>query len=253
MAISKRVQKLAETAVDALFERLKARLMGPSGPIPKLGAKNLVFGFVPEFTLGGLFSAASKEEGVSTPNGDLLSSLLGISSSYLDAHKQKAKAQVAQALQSHIRNSKTKTPQNTLETQLSEIWEKVHADVKKVVETETTVVRNMGVDDAIHRLSAMQGIEDPTVYFVTVRDGHRCDECTRLHLQPDKTTPRVWKRSQVGAGYHKKGDDYPKVGGLHPHCRCVMSVLMPGFGFDASGRVVWKKVGWDEHAHQVNP
>ena len=113
MAISKRVQKLAETAVDALFERLKARLMGPSGPIPKLGAKNLVFGFVPEFTLGGLFSAASKEEGVSTPNGDLLSSLLGISSSYLDAHKQKAKAQVAQALQSHIRNSKTKTPQNT--------------------------------------------------------------------------------------------------------------------------------------------
>lgn len=252
--ISKTARKAIEASVDILFERIKAKLLGPGTKPLRLGKKNLVFSFVPELTLSGLYSASAKEEGVSTPNEELLNGLLKITSSYLDAHKERAKAQIIQAVQSHMQNAVTSNkPIDTREVlggQLSEIWDKVTADVKKVVETETTVVRNVGVDDAIQRISALQGISDPTVYFVTVKDRSRCDECTRLHLLDDKITPRVWKRSQVGAGYHKKGDSHPKVGGLHPHCRCVMSVLMPGFGFDASGRVIWRKLGWDEYANQ---
>ncbi len=247
--ISKTARKKVEKHVDALFERLKARLLGPVGKIPALGSKNIVFSFIPEFTLSGLFNAASREEGVSTPNADLLASLTSITAQYLDAYKERTKAQVVNAVQTRLHDSRTNSADD-FDERIREIWEKTAADVKKVVETETTVVRNMGVDDAVRRLSAMGGIEDPTVYFVTVRDGHRCEECTRLHLQPDKTTPRVWKRSQVGAGYHKKGQDNPKVAGLHPHCRCVLSVLMPGFGFNAAGMVQWKNLGWDEYAHQ---
>lgn len=253
--ISKTARKAIETAIDALFERIKARLTGllPEKSLA-LGKKKLVFSFVPDLTLAGLYTAASKEEGVHTPNTELLDGLVKITSSYLDAHKEKAKAQAIQAVQSHLQNvATTKERGDTAKVlggQLTEIWDKVTSDVKRVVETETTVVRNMGVDDAIQRVSALQGVSDPTVYFVTVRDNSRCDECTRLHLLSDKVTPRVWKRSEIGAGYHKKGDSNPKVGGLHPHCRCVMSVLMPGFGFDSSGKVVWKKLGWDEYANQ---
>lgn len=253
--ISKTARKAIEVAVDALFERAKARLLGPD-PTKRtaLGGKSLVFSFIPEYTLSGLFTAASKEEGVSTPNHDLLAGLLKIAGSYLDATREKTKAQVVQSVQSFLQDTSTKGIKTDVETvlggQLSDLWGKVNADVRKIVETETTVARNMGVDDAIQRISAMQGIDDPVVFFVVVRDGLRCKECTRLHLLENGTTPRVYLRSEVGAGYHKRGDANPKVGGLHPHCRCVLSVLNPGFGFDAGGRVIWKSYGWDELKHQ---
>lgn len=248
---SKKLTSIVGAAIDVLFERLRGRLLGYTPKKTGVG-KGLVFGFTPELTLRGLFEAASKEEGVKTPNEDLLNGLLGITSSYLDAHKEKAKAQVVQAVQSFVQDNQ-KAPvdvEEVLTDKLSEIMEKVSVDVTKVVETETTIVRNSGLDDAIQRMSAMVGIEDPTVFFAVVRDGKRCEECTRLHLQPDRVTPRVWKRSDIGAGYHKKGDSNPKVGGLHPHCRCQLTVLMPGFGFDASGKVIWKERGWDEYARQ---
>lgn len=246
--ISKTARKAIEVAVDALFERAKARLLGPKE------GKRLVFGYVPELTLPGLFQAASREEGVSTVNVDLLAGLMKITEAYMDAQKEKAKAQTVQSVQAFIQDASTSGVKTDVETvlggQLAELYGKVHADVKKIVETETTVVRNMGVDDAIQRISAMQGIDNPVVFFVVVRDGLRCGECTRLHLLDNKVTPRVYLRSEVGAGYHKRGDSNPKVGGLHPHCRCVMSVLNPGFGFDAGGRVIWKSYGWDELKNQ---
>jgi hypothetical protein len=46
----------------------------------------------------------------------------------------------------------------------------------------------------------------------------------------------------LGHGYHKKGEPNPKVGGLHPHCRCTMVTLMPGYGFDAGGMIKFKGV-----------
>lgn len=255
--ISKTARKAIELAVEALFERAKARLLGPDpkkGTALKGKGKNLLFSFVPQYTLGGLFIAGSNEEGATTINHELLGGLMKISEAYLDAIKERTKAQMVQSVQSFIQDSSTKGEktdvQAVLTEQLTDLWTKVHSDVRKVVETETTVARNMGVDDAIQRISAMQGIDDPVVFFVVVRDGVRCSECTRLHLLDDKVTPRVYLRSEVGAGYHKRGDSNPKVGGLHPHCRCVMSVLSPGFGFDAGGRVVWKSVGWNELARQ---
>lgn len=253
--ISKKARLLIEGAVDLLFERVKARLLGPD-PRKRtaLGGKSLAFSFVPELTLGALFAAASKEEGVREPNHDLLAGLMSIAESYLDAQKEKTKAQTVQTVQSFIRDAHTKGVKTDVETvlggQLTELWGKVNSDVRKIVETEATVTRNMGIDDAIQRVSAMVGVDDPTVYFVVVRDGHRCDECTRLHLMPDKTTPRVWKRSEVGSGYHKRGNLFPSAGGLHPHCRCCLSVLFPGYGFNAAGMVTWKGLKWDEFKYQ---
>lgn len=255
--LSKTARKAIELAVEALFERAKARLLGPDpkqSTALKGKGKNLLFSFIPQYTLGGLFIAGSNEEGVTTINHELLGGLMKITEAYLDALKERTKAQMVQSVQSFIQDSSTKGEktdvQAALTEQLTDLWTKVHSDVRKVVETETTVARNMGVDDAIQRISAMQGVDDPVVFFVVVRDGERCKECTRLHLLDDKTTPRVYLRSEVGAGYHKRGEPNPKVGGLHPHCRCVMSVLTPGFGFDAGGRVIWKSMGWDELKRQ---
>lgn len=241
--LSKTHSKLIESAVDTLFERAKARLLGPSTKQKNLRGKHLIFSFVPELTLGALFTAASTEEGVRTPNSELLNGLLSITESYLDAQKAKTKAQVKQAVQSFLQNAASSDEpvdvSKELGKQFAEMWSTVSADVRKIVETEATIARNVGADDGIQRICAMQNIDDPTVFFVVVRDKSLCPECKRLHLMPDGVTPRLWKRSEVGAGYHKKGAENPKVGGLHPHCRCSLSVLMPGFGFDKAGKVIW--------------
>lgn len=78
---------------------------------------------------------------------------------------------------------------------------------------------------------------------------HNCSECKKLHLLPDEQTPRVWKMSEVGAGYHKKGDPAPKVGGLHPHDRCTIQTLPPGYGFEG-GRITYIGKDHDEFAKQ---
>jgi len=140
--------------------------------------------------------------------------------------------------------------QTVLGGKLYEVMGEATRDVKRILETESTVVRNTSIMDGIVRVNTAAGIEDPTVFFVTVRDQYRCVECTRLHVQPDGVTPRVWKMSELGGGYHKRGDPTPKVGGLHPHCRCVLTTLLPGFGFNGAGKVAYKTPGYDEFAVQ---
>ena len=240
-------QKAIHAAVDALFDRAKTRLLGvPTG-------KRLEISFNPLYSLSGLFLAAGRQEGVE-PREEILRSLQRIAGAYLDSSREKTKARVLQQVQAYMADAQNQGIKIDVKTvlggQLADLWADVKVDVKRIVETETTTARNVGIFDAIGRIGALSGKKDPNVFFVTVRDQHRCDECTRLHMMPDQVTPRVWKLSDVGSGYHKRGQSQPKVGGLHPHCRCMLTHLLPGYGFDASGRVTYIAAGHDEYENQ---
>jgi len=240
-------QKAIHAAVDELFDRAKTRLLGVAS------GKRLEISFNPLYSLSGLFNAAGKQEGVE-PREEVLRSIQRIAGAYLDASREKTKARVLQQVQSFMadaQNQGVKTDVRTvLGGQLADLWAEAKSDVKRIVETETTTARNVSIFDAIGRIGAVTGRKDPTVFFVTVRDHHRCGECTKLHILDDGVTPRVWKLSDLGSGYHKKGDPQPKVGGLHPHCRCVLTHLLPGYGFDAAGRVTFIADGHDEYENQ---
>mgnify|MGYP001564134682 CR=1 FL=1 len=244
-------QRLIGQAVDLLFDRLKARFLGPGAE--KLYGKQLVFRFPAALSLTGLFETASRLEGV-RPRDEVLRALLRVSGSYLDAQRERTKAQVAQRVSAFLTDAQRAGVKTDVETvlggQLSQVFGEVKRDVQKIVETETTIARNTSIFDAIGRVAATTGREDPTVFFVVVKDNSLCEECRGLHLLDDGVTPRVWKQSEVGGGYHKRGDDHPKIGGLHPHCRCVLTHLLPGYGFDAAGRIMYRGQGWDELAHQ---
>jgi hypothetical protein len=241
--------KLIEKAVDSLFEKIRSHTLGDKHPT----GKRLYIAYKPELTLKGIFDMAAAEEGVH-PDADVLKTLLKISNSYIDATKERAKAKTVQAVQAFLTEASNKGIDTNIETvlggQLYEVMGETTRELKRIFETESTVVRNTSIMDGIVRSNAAAGIDDPTVFFVTVRDGVRCDECTRLHVQPDQVTPKVWKLSEVGSSYHKKGDANPKIGGLHPHCRCVLTTLMPGYGFNGAGRVQYKSPGYDEYATQ---
>ena len=216
--------------------------------------KRLAFRFDPNTSLTALYNMASKHEGVD-PREEILRSLLKIAGGYLNAHREKAKARVVQAVQAALVDAQSAGVKTNLETvlggQLADLMADIKADIKTIVTTEAVNTTNTSIYDAIGRVGAVTGRDDPTVYFVCVHGKTTpCAECARLHLMSDLITPRLWKMSELGSGYHVKGDSTPKVAGLHPNCQCHLTHLMPGFGFDASGHVTYVEAGHDELAKQ---
>ena len=102
----------------------------------------------------------------------------------------------------------------------------------------------------ISRTASGAGEYDPSVYFVVVKDDRTCKECIRLHLMPDGVTPRIWKFSELKQGYHKRGEDNPSAFGLHPHCRCTLTYLANGYGFDNRGWATYVARGHDQYSIQ---
>lgn len=239
-ALSQAFQNNMSGAVDKIFDRLKARLFGQL-----VGAGKKIT-FSPKYTLQGLFMAASGID----HDKDLKDHLVSVTEAFLEAERLKAKANIAKNVQNWLATSKTKTDLVTvLGGELAATMQKTYQNVSRIVTTELNTAKNMGSLDSISRVSAELGIDDPLVYFICIHDDRLCDECKRLHLMADEITPRVWKMSELGSGYHKKGDPFPKLGGLHPHDRCELAQLPPGWGFK-SGRISYIEKGHDELSAQ---
>jgi hypothetical protein len=247
IALTRGVVKLIHAAVDRLFDRAIHRFTGKP-----IGDKKIFIGPAPRVTLSSLFNLASAEEHAKADES-VLESLVRIASGYMEAQRETAKANVTHSVESWLNDAKTQGVKTDVQTvlggELAELWGKTTNAMHKIVDTESTKARNVGSLDALVRVNAAMGVKDPIVYFVVVRDGDLCEECKRLHLMPDGVTPRLWLLSSLKSGYHKKTDDVPSVGGLHPHCRCSLVTLMEGYGFE-DGRVSYIAHGHDEYAKQ---
>lgn len=240
------IDKINES-VDDVYKRIKARFLGTE--YQKKGIEFRITNALEDF-----YRDISQREGVTEPNEDNIDTLKRVAESYLDASNSKAKAQVLNTVQGAIREAILTGEKQNIETALqgalSEVWGNATTHVHTILDSEINSTKNISIMDGIVQSNAAVGVEDPVVFFVIVRDGNVCKECVRLHMMPDGNTPRCWYLSEVGHGYHKKGEDNPKMGGLHPHCRCVMTTLMPGFGFNAAGRVTFIATGYSEIKNQ---
>lgn len=236
-----------ESGVDELFERLKGRLIHPY-----MGHKQLVVGWFPELSLPGVFEAAARDGGVK-PDQQVLERLQAVATRYIDAVKERTKARMLHDVAAFLTEAELQGVKTDVKTvlggKLSEAWRDVSNQVGKIVDYEVQSSKNLGILDGILKLNHAQGVEDPVVFFVVVNDESLCGECKRLHLLEDGVTPRVWHLSDVGHGYHKKGEENPKMAGLHPHCRCSMATLLEGYGFVA-GRIAYIGPGHDEYEKQ---
>jgi hypothetical protein len=119
-----------------------------------------------------------------------------------------------------------------------------------IANSESNKSINYGMAMKIGRLAKRKKEDDPTVFFMVTIDDVTGDEEFKLHLLPDRKTPRVWKLSEIGSEYHKKGDPNPKFAGLHPNCRCKLAYLPKGWGFNDDGKIRFKGLDYDEYAVQ---
>jgi len=234
-----------ERRVDELFDRLSTRLLGPYGP------KKIYFEAVFDSMLSipGLFTAASASAGGENPDEETRRMISTVASNYIEAEKAHAKAQVVHQIESAVSTSDkddADAVMTALEGSLSELWGKVTAKVRTIVETETSSAKNEGYHDGIVKATRSMGIGDPVVFKIVVKDDVLCKVCKALWLMPNMVSPRLYRLSELGHGYMEHKHPGPTIGTTHPHCRCELTLLMPGFGFDAGGRVKYIGEAHDE-------
>lgn len=236
--------------VEDVFDRVAIQLIGE---IPRLKHKKLlILNTQKNYGLANLFVEAMQNKAPNIIEQDALKSLLETSYGYIDSLKAKTRSNITDRVDSLVKEAKannTKVMEEALNEVIGDEMRKARAHLKAITESESTKIRNVGSAMDISRVAASQGDSDPTVFFVVVKDGVTCSECKRLHLNPDGT-PRVWKFSELKQGYHKRTEDVPSAFGLHPHCRCTLTYLSNGFGFDKGGRVTYIGRGHDEFARQ---
>lgn len=236
--------------VENIFDKLSLQLVGQ---IPRLQHKKvLIFDTQPKEGLAHLFLQAMGNRAPNHIERDALKSLLNSAHGYIESLKSKTRSNVTERIdgitkEAFLRGQEVTAAQ--VQEVIADEMARAGSHMKTITEAEATKLRNIGTAMDITRVASSAGVEDPTVFFVVVRDGKLCKECQRLHLNPDGT-PRVWKFSELKQGYHKRSEDNPSAFGLHPHCRCTLTYLSNGFGFNAKGFVTYKSQNHDEHARQ---
>ena len=242
-------KRLINSTIENLFDRMALNLLGD---IPELRNKKVAFfSTSPNLGLANLFIQALNRS-PSQLEADVLKGLLTTAHSYVESLKNKTKASIETEIDAYIKNKNLRgEPISELDIQKTLIdgLIKAKSHIKTIADTESTKTRNIAHTMQITRVAADMNIRDPNVIFICVHDNALCDECERLHLMKDKITPRVWKLSELGYGYHKKGDSNPKIGGLHPNERCTMTFLAPGYGF-SNGKVAYISPDHDEYVKQ---
>ncbi len=229
---------LIDAEVDDLFDALLTRLLGHG-----FTGKRLFIGFTHDFTLPGIFEAAVNEEG-GRVDAELVSGIAAVAEDFINKHRAQAKASTKrkfQALLHDIDQGRLKPEDfvTAAQGEMADLWATVKTGVHAVVASETQHAQTIGVKEGIDQVNDGLGISDPVVCFIPVKDNLLCKECRRVHLLPDGFTPRVFKSSEVSTDYHKRGEVVASWHLMHPHCRCALATVLPGFGFDGQGRITW--------------
>lgn len=237
--------------VEEMFDTIALQFIGD---IPKLrNKKALVISSKRNYGLPHLFVQAMQNRVPNEVESDVLKSLLESAYGYVESLKSRTKSNVTERIDGVIREASLNNRQaseSDIRDILQEELSKARVHMKSIAEAEATKLRNLGTMMDISRVAANLGDDDPTVFFVVVKDGATCKECVRLHLREDQITPRLWKFSELKQGYHRRGENNPSAFGLHPHCRCTLTYLSAGFGFNEQGKVSYQSEDYNAFSKQ---
>lgn len=243
--ISVRVTKALEKIVEGVFDSLSLNFLGIK---PKVTRSKKVIFSTSKNSITSLFLEALETNDPTQSEEDTLKVLLRVSQKYIDALKNRTQAKVINSVDSYVRNKNLKKEQVVMKEVRGLVTgelDKAKNHFKMIANTESNKAGNIGSALQISKMAKQFGEDDPTVFFSVIVDDVTGPEEFILHLLPDKKTPRVWKLSEIGSEYHKKGDSNPKFPGLHPNCRCKLVYLAPGWGFNEEGRI--KSIGLDHN------
>lgn len=273
--MTKSLQRILEEIIRRSFNGFRLNLLGPDRVnkayvVSLRGSK-----YDPNTSLGSAYMHANAIN-TTDPNSidpKTVERIRDVAEKYIDQLEEKSIADVIRIISNHtaeMDNQAKLSGRSARDILLSEDGEKIIRAIKDqlkeqkeridkaantIAEHELYTAQNYGAFDGVIGAAKSVGISDPVVCKIGVMDDRRCKHCWRLWTMPDKTTPRVYRLSELAAGPgHWKNPD-ASVSPTHPNCRDVIVTLMPGFGFEA-GKIVYKGIDpetnalWDEHSKQ---
>lgn len=235
-------------SVDDMFFRLKARLLGrffrgPSIYFEIMKESNPLESIegIYKYALSMLFPGA-------TENDTHIKSLSEITSNYIEAERLRVQSHILQDV------AQATTPEEA-EEKVKATLDKASSYLNTLVVTETRTAQAFAEKDGITQVAASLGIDDPVVYKTGVVDDKLCKVCKALWHSPENIwVPKTYKLSELQEGYNRDSHNpIATLGPTHPHCRHVMSMLPPNFGFDARGTPRFVGFGHDEYTAQRKP
>lgn len=242
--LSSQVKESISRLIEQLFDRAALRLLGN---VPKLQHKRTyLVGFEQTPSLANIFVQAMGNKYLNHTEQDVLKGILDGTYSYVDILKNKTTNDIIQQLEGLAREariSNTQIPKEELDSVIKVGLDKARSHLETIAGTEGTKSRNLGSAMDITRDASEK---DPVVGFAVLKDKSTCEECIRVNLMDDGITPRLYRMSELSAGYFKRGDKVPSLLGQHPNCRCTLINVPKDWGFDPSGHITFIAIGHSE-------
>lgn len=239
--------------VDSLFDKTAYRLLGP---IPKFKSKLAAFlGLAAGATLSSLFLESLGNRYPTGIEQEVLKGILDGAYNYIDVLKNKTSNDIVQELEGMAREARLtgkRIPEDQISKTIQEGLEKARSGLIKIADSESTKARNLASMMDITKRNSSIGEKDPIVMFIGPNDNKTCKECKRMFFMPDGVTPRLWKISELNAGYYKRGDSVPSVVSCHPFCRHTLTDVPSGYGFDNKGHITFIGLDHSELEKQRN-
>lgn len=272
--VSKELQEIVEEIIGKTFNVLRLNLLGPERV-----NKAYVFSFKdydPNASISSIYAHANAINTTSADSVDknTVNRLQDVAEKYIDHLQEKTSADILRVISDNLaeieNESKIKGVSardillgekgeqvlDIIKKELEKQKERIDKSASILAEHELYNAQNYGAFDGVLAAARSVGISDPTVIKIGVLDSVRCSHCWRLWTLPDRKTPKAYKLSELAASPGNWKNPQPSVSPTHPNCRDVIVTLMPGFGFDESGKIIYKgrdpETGepWDEYKKQ---
>ena len=235
-----------EKIINDLFYNLKAKLLGRffTGPRIYFEVLNTVNPLetlegVYNYTYTMLYGPGAK------PAKKRPKTLSAITGNYIEAERLKTINKIMMGIE------KAKTF-DEVQGEIDKYMGKATSYISTLVNTEVRHVQANAEREGIEKLGSSIGVADPIVCKLGVIDKKLCKSCKALwHSDDNIQIPKVYKMSELRDGYndnHKK--PIPTIGPTHPHCRHVLTMIPPNFGFTDNGVIQFKGFGYDAYEDQ---
>lgn len=195
--------------VDKMFDVLAYKLLGR---IPKLQNKPHLFQTLAGLSLAHIFLQSMGNKDPNQFERDALRSILSSSHGYIESLKNKTSSNVVESIDALVKEAKangTGVDKEQVNEVFSNEMTKARAHMKLIAEAETTKTRNIGHTMEIAGNAKNMGIEDPTCFFVIVRDNKTCLE----ENEPISTVNGVSPIGQIKVGDLLKNPSTPSQRG----------------------------------------
>lgn len=239
-------RKAIETTINDLFYELKVRLLGRFFTGPKIYFEVLnsvnpldTLEGVYNYTYAMLYGPGAK------PSKKRAKKLAQITGNYIEAERLKTINKIMVGIDEA---DTVEEVQDAISTQM----DKTTSYINKLVATEVRNTQANAEREGIEKIGASIGVDDPVVCKLGVVDPKLCDNCKKLwHSDDNIKVPKVYKLSQLKDGYNSDHKNpKPTTLATHPHCRHVLTMVPPNFGFTDDGVITFKGFGYDIYEDQ---